>query len=74
MVKRALPHQQESDLPQKGDELTVQVGTYKRKLILPRTLLGRPIAGARFTANRLSIRFGERESAVKAGESENSET
>jgi arsenite-transporting ATPase len=47
-------------LSQKGDELTVQAGPYKRKVLLPRNLLGLPIAGARFTGQKLSIRFGER--------------
>jgi len=44
-------------LSQKGDELTVQAGPYKRKVLLPRTLLGREITGARFTEQKLTIRF-----------------
>lgn len=47
-------------LNQRGDELTVQVGSHKRKLILPRTLAGRPVLGARFVEQSLRIRFGER--------------
>lgn len=58
------------NLTQRGDELTIQVGWYKRKLALSRTLIGRPILGARFADDRLQIRFGARrtdESAQKEG-------
>ncbi len=48
------------NLTQRGDELTVQVGTYRRKMFLPRSLAGRPIVGARFMEQHLRIRFGER--------------
>jgi arsenite-transporting ATPase len=44
-------------LSQKGDELTVQAGPYKRKVLLPRVLLGRQIAAARFAEQKLVIRF-----------------
>lgn len=55
----------EISLNQRGDELTVQVGTYKRKVFLPRTLMGRPVQGAKFAGQRLLIRFGERVAAVE---------
>lgn len=48
------------NLSQRGDELTVQVGWYKRKVVLPRALLGRPVLGAKFADGQLQIRFGER--------------
>jgi arsenite-transporting ATPase len=51
-------------LSQRGDELTVHVGSYKRKTLLPRTLAGRPVLGARLAEQRLVIRFGERSAAV----------
>ena len=51
-------------LSQRGDELTVHVGSYKRKTLLPRTLTGRPVLGARLAEQRLVIRFGERPAAV----------
>jgi arsenite-transporting ATPase len=51
-------------LSQRGDELTVHVGPYKRKTLLPRTLAGRPVLGARLAGQRLVIRFGERPAAV----------
>ncbi|MCT1398168.1 ArsA family ATPase [Paenibacillus sp. p3-SID867] len=49
------------DLTQTGDELTVDAGAYKRKVILPRTLMGREVIGARYAKDRLIIRFGKRE-------------
>lgn len=49
-------------LSQKGDELTIQAGPYRHKVLLPRTLQGREIAGARFTEQKLTIRFGDRQS------------
>lgn len=52
----------ELDLTQRGDELTIQAGSYRRKVYLPRVLVGRPIQGARFIEQRLRIVFGERTS------------
>lgn len=48
------------NLTQRGDELTIQVGAYRRKVILSRSLTGRPIVSARFVEERLRICFGER--------------
>ncbi len=56
----------ELDLRQKADELTIQVGPYRRKTTLPRTLTGRPITSARFADQKLILSFGER----SAGEAE----
>lgn len=50
----------EIELTQRGDELTVQVGAYRRKVVLPRTLMGRAVQGAKFAGHRLLIRFGQR--------------
>ncbi|MFD0692620.1 ArsA family ATPase [Paenibacillus sp. GCM10027628] len=62
MLDLELPFLQKDQLQlsERGDELTIQAGPYKHKVLLPRTLQGRPIAGARFTGQKLSIRFGER--------------
>lgn len=49
------------NLTQTGDELTVDAGAYKRKVILPRTLMNRQVVGARYAEDRLVIRFGKRE-------------
>ena len=45
------------DLTQKGDELTLRAGGYRRNFILPRTLWSRPIAGARFAEGLLRVHF-----------------
>jgi arsenite-transporting ATPase len=47
----------EISLSQIGDELLIQVGGYKRNLILPRALLGLESQGARLDGDRLVIRF-----------------
>ncbi|HEX7057338.1 MAG TPA: ArsA family ATPase [Bacilli bacterium] len=49
----------ELQLSQTGDELTILAGPYKRKVVLPRALLGKPVAGARFAEHKLFIRFGK---------------
>jgi arsenite-transporting ATPase len=48
-------------LSQIGDELLIQVGKYKRNLILPRALLGLESEGARLDGDRLIIRFAQPE-------------
>jgi arsenite-transporting ATPase len=48
-------------LSQIGDELLIQVGKYKRNLILPRALLGLDSEGARLDGDRLIIRFAQPE-------------
>ena len=55
------------DLTQTGDELTVDAGAYKRKVILPRPLMGRQVAGARYAEDRLIIRFGKRDTTTVQG-------
>jgi arsenite/tail-anchored protein-transporting ATPase len=45
------------NLLRKGDELTLQVGTYRRSFILPHVLAGRPANGATFTDHTLRIQF-----------------
>jgi arsenite-transporting ATPase len=44
-------------LMRNGDELTVQVGSYRRSIILPRTLAGLSVKEARFEDEKLRIRF-----------------
>jgi len=45
-------------LSQVGDELIVQVGAYRRNLILPRALAVAESQGAKLEGNKLTIRFG----------------
>jgi arsenite/tail-anchored protein-transporting ATPase len=47
------------DVLQKGDDLVVRVGTFKRNLALPRTLAGLQATGARIDGDRLLITFGK---------------
>ncbi len=56
----SLPFVTKSDvsLVRNGDELIVQVGNYRRNVILPRTLAGLPVKEATFEDGRLRIRFG----------------
>lgn len=49
------------DLNQKGDELIIRTANLKRNIILPRTLQGLEIIGARFEEDTLKIRFGGKE-------------
>ena len=62
LLEMAIPFVERADieLTQSGDELTVHVGSYKRKVVLPRTLMGRPVLGAKFSDDRLIVRFGQR--------------
>ncbi len=53
------------DLTQTGDELTVNAGAYKRKVILPRVLTGRQVTGAKYAEDRLIIRFSARKGAAQ---------
>ncbi|MDQ0876256.1 arsenite-transporting ATPase [Paenibacillus sp. V4I3] len=45
-------------LNQKGDELTLQVGSYRRIVALPRILIGRQVEAARLAEGILTIHFG----------------
>lgn len=56
-----MPFTQKGDLSlnQKADELIVRVGSVKRTITLPRTLLNYSVKGARFENDILKIRFGD---------------
>jgi len=45
---------------QSGDELIIHVGGYRRNVLLPRTLSGLVVAGARLEDSQLRIRFQAR--------------
>lgn len=45
------------DLTQKGEELFIKVGNYKRNILLPQTLLNYSLKGAKFEKERLKINF-----------------
>ena len=46
------------DLSRHADELVIDLGTWRRTLVLPRILVGAPTEGARFEEGTLKIRFG----------------
>ncbi len=47
-------------LSRSGDELVVQVGPWRRNLILPRVLVDAPTAGAGFEDHVLTVRFADK--------------
>lgn len=47
----------EISLIRSGDELIIHVGTYRRNIILPRTLVNLTLKGAKFENNKLVVRF-----------------
>jgi len=47
------------DLTQKGEELVVRAGNFKRNILLPRILLNYSIKGAKFEGERLRITFAQ---------------
>jgi arsenite-transporting ATPase len=59
LLKMPLPFatREQVDLLQTGDELVVQVGDYKRNIILPRALATLQVAGAKLEGGELRIRF-----------------
>lgn len=60
ILEMALPFAKKGDitLSQRGDELTVRVGDYKRNILLPRILLGRDALSAKLESGVLKIKFG----------------
>jgi arsenite-transporting ATPase len=46
------------NLSRHGDELVIDLGTWRRTLVLPRILVDAPTEGARFDEGTLKIRFG----------------
>ncbi|SMO56651.1 ArsA family ATPase [Melghirimyces algeriensis] len=62
VLKLILPFitKDEVNVLQRGDELTILAGNHKRKVTLPRVLMGRPVTGARFVHQKLNIYFGDR--------------
>ncbi|HKP51376.1 MAG TPA: TRC40/GET3/ArsA family transport-energizing ATPase [Chloroflexia bacterium] len=59
ILKMPLPlaSKEQVDLMQTGDELVVQVGDYRRNIILPRALAVLQVAGAKLDSGELKINF-----------------
>ena len=62
----ALPFtsREEVGLSRDGDELVIQVGGWRRTLVLPRALVNRPTTGAKMDDGILQIEFSSRAKAV----------
>jgi len=60
LVAVDLPFTEKSqiNLSRHGDELVIDLGTWRRTLVLPRILVDAPTEGARFDEGTLKIRFG----------------
>jgi arsenite-transporting ATPase len=54
----------EAQLSRRGDELVLQVGGWRRTLLLPRALVDAPTRGAKMDGDTLRIQF---EAPAKAG-------
>ncbi len=52
-----LAEKNEVDLFQKGEELFIRVGSYKRHILIPRLLSGRDVQGAKLDGKKLRIFF-----------------
>ena len=49
---------EEISLIKNNDELVVQVGAYRRNIVLPKTIVNLPVEGAKLEDKKLVIRFG----------------
>jgi arsenite-transporting ATPase len=56
---------EEIDLVRRNDELIVTVGTYRRALVLPDSLVARPVTKATVRGGRLVVTFAGRVSPHK---------
>jgi arsenite-transporting ATPase len=58
---------EEISLSRKADELVLQVGAWRRNLVLPRLLLDAPTQGAKMEDRVLKVRFGQPTRTVAGG-------
>jgi arsenite-transporting ATPase len=61
LMRLPLPHVElgKVSLTKRGDELFIEIGNFRRDMILPMVLAERPVNKARFREGMLEIRFGE---------------
>ncbi|MCA1587459.1 MAG: TRC40/GET3/ArsA family transport-energizing ATPase [Chloroflexi bacterium] len=57
-VELPFTSREQINLSRHADELVIDLGTWRRTLVLPRILVDAPTDGARFEESRLKIRFG----------------
>jgi arsenite-transporting ATPase len=60
LLSVALPFTEKDhiNLSRHGDELVIDLGTWRRTLVLPRILVDAPTEGASFDEGTLNVRFG----------------
>lgn len=70
VLSLALPFVTRSDISitRNKDELYLQVGAYRRNLVLPHRLAALPVASAQFEGGKLNIVFGDEKSEKGSGE------
>ena len=66
-VELPFTSKEEISLSRKADELVLQVGGWRRNLVLPRLLLDAPTQGARMEDRILKVRFGAPMRAIAGG-------
>ncbi len=66
-VELPFTSREEISLSRSGDELILQVGAWRRNLVLPRLLLDAPTLGARMEDRVLKVRFAEPVRSIAGG-------
>jgi arsenite/tail-anchored protein-transporting ATPase len=56
---------EEISILRKGDEMIIQVGRYRRNIVLPRSIVNLPVKSAKLEAKKLVIRFSDEEGKSK---------
>jgi arsenite-transporting ATPase len=67
-VELPFTSKEEISLSRKSDELVLQVGTWRRNLVLPRLLLDAPTKGAKMDGRVLRVRFAQPVRSLAGGE------
>jgi arsenite/tail-anchored protein-transporting ATPase len=67
-VELPFTSKEEISLSRKSDELVLQVGGWRRNLVLPRLLLDAPTKGAKMEGRVLKVRFGQPVRSLAGGE------
>jgi arsenite-transporting ATPase len=67
-VELPFTSKEEISLSRKADELVLQVGGWRRNLVLPRLLLDAPTKGAKMEDRVLKVRFGQPVKSIAGGE------
>jgi arsenite/tail-anchored protein-transporting ATPase len=66
VVELPFTSKEEVKLSRKADELVLQVGAWRRNIVLPRLLLNAQTRGAKMDGQVLTVRFGEPPRGVAA--------